>query len=163
LATSATRYPCANRRARAAPSPAPTPTTTATGALSDTFIAARPYQGALVHTTGVPGVARRAGAVQCPGHGCRRRLGDHRPALLRPLRLPARLLGVAPPPCARRLVRAPGHAALLGDHPLRGLRRHPARPPAVRHRDPARGLPRGAVAQRRPAVPPPAQPGPTRA
>src|SRR5882724_12322910 len=88
LATSATRYPCANRRARAAPSPAPTPTTTATGALSDTFIAADPTRVRTFTLRGCPAVARRPSAVQCPGHGRRRRLGDHRPALLRPLRLP---------------------------------------------------------------------------
>src|SRR3989454_3995056 len=160
LATSATRYPCANRRATAAPSPAPTPTTTATGELADTSMQ-RTLPGCVRSHYGGASVLR-GGRAPCnaPGHGRRRRLGDHRPALLRSLRLPARLLGVAPAPCARRLVRAPGDAALLGDHPVRGLRRHPARPPAVRHRPAARGLSRGTSAHRPPPPPPSAQHGP---
>src|SRR5438445_13341744 len=93
LATSARRYPCANRRARAAPSPAPTPTTTATGELADTSMQRALPGGVRSHYGGAP--VLRGGRPPCtaPGHGRRRRLGVDRPALLRPARLPARHLG----------------------------------------------------------------------
>jgi len=52
--TSATRYPCANRRARASAQPASRrPPPVATGALADTFIAGDPTRVRPVHTTGV--------------------------------------------------------------------------------------------------------------
>src|SRR2546422_7286519 len=80
LATSATRYPCANRRAGAAPSPAPTPTTTATGELADTSMQRTPPGGVRSHYGGGPVVRGGRGPGNGPGHGRRRRPGDHSPA-----------------------------------------------------------------------------------
>src|SRR2546428_219112 len=74
LATSATRYPCANRRARAAPSPAPTPTTTATGELADTSMQRTPPGGVRSHHGGAPAVRGGRGARDAPEHGRYRNL-----------------------------------------------------------------------------------------
>src|SRR5438552_17758685 len=85
LATSATRYPCAKRRARAAPSPAPTPTTTATGELADTSMQ-RTLPGCVrLHYGGAPLLRDERAPCNAPGHGRRRRLGEQRPALRRSL------------------------------------------------------------------------------
>src|SRR5437773_9706225 len=69
LATSATRYPCAKRRARAAPSPAPTPTTTATGELADTSMQ-RTLPGCVrSHYGGTPLLRDERAPCNAPGMG----------------------------------------------------------------------------------------------
>src|SRR5438128_6037648 len=69
LATSATRYPCAKRRARAAPSPAPTPTTTATGELADTSMQ-RTLPGCVrSHYGGAPLLRDEGASCNAPGMG----------------------------------------------------------------------------------------------
>src|SRR2546422_8103621 len=89
LATSATRYPCANRRATAAPSPAPTPTTTATGELADTSMQ-RTLPGCVRSHYGGASVLR-GGRAPCnaPGHG---RSEEHTSELQSRLHLVCRLL-----------------------------------------------------------------------
>src|SRR5256885_6352480 len=81
LATSATRYPCANRRARAAPSPAPTPTTTATGEPADTSMQ-RTLPGCVrSHYGGAPVLRGGRGPWKSPGPGRRPRAGGPPPPL----------------------------------------------------------------------------------
>src|SRR2546427_4981880 len=67
LATSATRYPCANRRATAAPSPAPTPPTTATGELADTSLQRTLPGGVRSHYGGASGLRGGGAAREAPG------------------------------------------------------------------------------------------------
>src|SRR2546427_13053483 len=84
LATSATRYPCANRRARAAPSPAPTPTTTATGELADTSMQRTLPGGVRSHYGGASVLRGGRAPGKAPGHGRRRPPGGPPPPLLPP-------------------------------------------------------------------------------
>src|SRR3989442_2599921 len=69
LATSARRYPCANRRARAAPSPAPTPTTTATGELADTSMQRTLPGRVRSHYGGTPLLRDERASCNAPGMG----------------------------------------------------------------------------------------------